>query len=362
MATAAPDLGPEALAPDTERAGARSGAPERARTRGVVLGLGLVAFGIGLVFVATVVLDHQGGLARWLCALCGLVAMLRGADQAAKARFGEGAQVGLWLALVWVALVVTLAVLAPLLPLQHPGTLPLSTPSYLRPDLFHTYPLGTDGNGRDVLARLVYGARISLLIGVGCTAVALVIGTTLGICAATYKGPADLGIRVVADTILAFPPLVFLLALVAVLRPSLATLFLAFCVLAIPTLVRLARATALRLAATDYVVAARSLGARPGRIMVKELLPGVLRVLVPYAMVIVAALIVAEASLSFLGLGIQAPNPSWGNMIAGSQDVLQQDPQGVLVPAIVLFATVVAFNRLGEGARTRLDTKGSVLG
>ena len=265
---------------------------------------------------------------------------------------------GLWLAGTWVVIVAVLALIAPLLPLQHPSYLPLTTPSYLRPDLFHTYPLGTDGNGRDVLARLIYGARISLLIGLGCTAVAVAVGTTLGILAATYKGGIDLVVRVVADTVLAFPPLVFLLALVAVLRPSLGTLFLAFCVLGIPTLIRLSRATALRLAERDYVTAARSLGARRTRIMAKELLPGVLRVVLPYAMVIVAALIVAEASLSFLGLGVQAPTPSWGNMIAGAQNVLQQDPQGVIIPAIVLFITVVAFNRLGEGARRVLGHEG----
>lgn len=336
-------------------------APPRVASYRLVVGAVLVVVGAVLVWVATMVLDQEGGLSRWICGLVGVACVFRGLDIAAKARFGARFQTGLYLAGIWIALVVAVALLAPLLPLQHPGYLPLSTPSYLRPDLFHAYPLGTDGNGRDVLSRLVYGARVSLLIGVGSTVIGMSVGMFLGVLAAYYGGVTDAVVRIVADTVLAFPPLVFLLALVAVLRPSLTTLFVAFSVLTIPTLIRLSRATALRLAEREFVVAARGLGAKGRRIMGRELVPGVFRVLAPYAMVIVASLIVAEASLSFLGLGIQAPAPSWGNMIAGADDVLQQDPQGVVIPAIALFLTVVSFNRLGEGARRRADTRGSVL-
>ena len=328
----------------------------------LAVGCGLAVVGIGLVFVATMALDRQGGLVRWVVALVGILIAFRGCDLAAKAHFGPQFQTGFWMAVAWVVIVVALALLAPLLPIQRPDYLPLTTPSYLRPDIFHTYPLGTDGNGRDVLSRLIWGSRISLLLGVGCTAIGVSVGIALGVLAAHYRGSVAVVVRIVADTLLAFPPLVFLLALVAVLKPNVGTLFFAFTLLVIPSMIRLSRATAERIGAREYVTAARGLGARGPRIMVRELLPGVARVLLPYTMVIVASLIIAAASLSFLGLGVQAPNPSWGNMIADAQSVLQQDPQGVLVPAVVLFLTVVAFNRLGEGARQRTDARGSVLG
>ncbi len=342
--------------------GATVGIPLVRRLQGAPGGASLIALGIALVVIGTMVLDRSPGLPRWVLAIVGLVVGVRGIDMMCKAWFGPTFDTGFWLALGWVGAVALAAVLAPLLPIQGPRFLPLSTPSYIRPDLFSAHPLGTDGFGRDYLDRLIWGARVSLLVGVGCTAIGLVVGTTLGMLAAYYKGWVDRLVRLIIDSLLAFPPLVFLLALVAVLRPSVQTLFIAFSVLTIPTIVRLARASASRLSQREYVVAARAIGSGGRRIMVKEILPGVMRVLLPYSMVIVAALIVAEASLSFLGLGVQQPNPSWGNMIAGSENVLQQDPQGIIVPAAILLLTVVAFNRLGERARQRTDTRQSVLG
>ena len=321
-----------------------------------------LAAGVALVVVGTVVLDQAPGLPRWVLAIAGLAVAVRGLDMVAKAWVGPSFDTGFWLAVAWVTVVALLALLAPVLPIQQPTSLPLNSSSYIRPDLISAHPLGTDGFGRDYLDRLIWGARVSLLVGVGCTAIGLVVGTTLGLLAAYYRGWVDSVVRLLTDSLLAFPPLVFLLALVAVLQPSVRTLFIAFTVLTIPTIVRLSRATAARLGQREYVVAARALGARGRRVMVREILPGVARVLLPYSMVIVAALIVAEASLSFLGLGVKQPNPSWGNMIAESQNVLQKDPQGVLVPAAVLLLTVVAFNRMGERARQRTDTRQSVLG
>jgi peptide/nickel transport system permease protein len=208
---------------------------------------------------------------------------------------------------------------------------------------------------------LLYGARVSLVVGLGSTAVALLIGTPIGMAAGYFRGRVDGGISVLTDAFLAFPPLVFLLALVTVLEPSLSTIFVAFALLGIPTVVRLARANSLSLTEREFVIAARSLGARPRRVLFREILPNLAVPLLSFSMVIVAALILGEASLSFLGLGIKAPQPSWGNMIAESQTVLTDHPHAILVPAFTLFLTVVAFNRLGEAARMRWDTRTSAM-
>lgn len=340
----------------------RLGAGRRAGVVPYAAGAVLLAAGIGLVFAGTMALDHASALPRWIVGLAGVMAAFRGLDLVLKARFGPRFPTALWLAGVWIAIVVLAALLAPLLPIERPHYLPLTAPAYERPDLFSAHPLGTDGFGRDYLDRLIWGARVSLVVGVGCTAVGLCIGTFLGILAGYYRGRLEAVLGLLTDSLLAFPPLVFLLALVAVLRPSLGTLFIAFAVLTVPTITRLARATTYTVSERGHIAAARALGATNRRIVLREILPSVARRLIGYSMVIVATLIVAEASLSFLGLGIKPPNPSWGNMIAESQTELQKDPHSILVPAIVLFLTVIAFNRLGEAGRARADTRGSVLG
>lgn len=335
---------------------------QHTRTRRMWPGLAIAATGVALLFLAVLPAAPLPAWTRWLTAFAGMFAWFRGTDKAAKARFGPRFQTGLWIAAIWTGLIILVAVLAPLLPVQSPTHLPMDTSSWIPADLFGEYILGTDSNGRDVLSRLITGAQASLILGIGSAVIGVVAGMAVGILAAHYGGFLDAVIRVVTDSLLSFPPLVLLLALVAVLRPTFGTLFLAFSFFVVPSMVRLSRGTAARLAAREHVLAAKALGARGPRIMVRELLPGVARVLLPFSGIIVAALIIAGASLSFLGLGVPPPAPTWGGMIADSQDVLEKHPQGVIVPSIVLFITVMAFNRLGEGARTATDTRESVLG
>jgi peptide/nickel transport system permease protein len=315
------------------------------------MGLAAVLVGVALVVVGTAVMTHSTAWPRTVLVLIGLWLGWRGIDLLCRSRWGPQFSTGLWAAAIWVGALAILVILADLLPLESPGALPQATPSYLGPDLFSGHPLGTDGLGRDELSRVIFGARPSLIIGLGGTAAGLLVGTAIGMLAAYHRRWVDRATNLVTDSLLAFPPLVFLLALVATFRPSLATLFVAFGLLTVPTIVRLARAQTASVLNREYVFAARTLGATNQRVITREILPNIVPPLRAFAMVLVASLVIGEASLSFLGLGIQQPSPSWGNMIADAQNVLQQHPHTMLVPAVALFLTVTAFNRLGARAR-----------
>nr|WP_249420089.1 ABC transporter permease [Rhabdothermincola salaria] len=183
----------------------------------------------------------------------------------------------------------------------------------------------------------------------------MTLGGTFGLISGYLRGASDAVIGVVTNVLLAFPPLVLLLALAAVLPRTSRNQALALALLVIPINVRLARATTLSFAQREFVLAARAIGAKRRRIMIGELLPNVFVPLFSYAFIVIAVLIVAEASLSFLGLGIPPPSPTWGNMIAeGRNGVFEREPHLVLVPAGALFLTVLSFNLVGERMRARL--------
>lgn len=317
--------------------------------------------GLALVGIGTAVMSDLSAAPRWIVSCAGIAIACAGASRLLRDVSGDRFQLGFVLSVGWVVALLVLALIAPLLPIEGPEHLPLRSATYQRPDLFSSHPLGTDGFGRDYLARLIHGARVSLLVGVRGTAAALAIGTAIGLLAGYLRGKFDNVANVFTDTLLAFPPLVFLLAMVTMFDASMVTIFIAFTVLATPTVVRIARANTKVVAEHEFVLAARAMGAGTQRVLVREILPNVLIPLMSYAMVIIAALILGEASLSFLGLGIQPPTPSWGNMIAESQTVMRDHPHTLLVPSATLFLTVMAFNRLGEEARTRWDAKEAAL-
>jgi peptide/nickel transport system permease protein len=339
-----------------------------ARTTGVLKwvdgwpeALAAIVAGAVLIWVGTRTLHRATAVPRWALGLIGVFLLARGVDRTLKLLFGNNFQTGFWCALLWVALLAILAIIAGLLPLQKPTALPLRARSFVRPNLFSGHPLGTDGFGRDYVSRIIYGGRVSLILGVGCVAAGGTIGTGLGLLAGYFRGRGERVLDVIVDVILAFPPLVFLLALVAVLRPSVLTEFIALSALTLPTFARLSKANTLTSTSREYVLAARAIGRRDLKVLWRDVVPNVVPPLMSYAMAIVAALMVAEASLSFLGLGVQPPQPSWGNMIAQAEPVLQQDPHALLIPSAVLFVTVLAFNRLGEAARSRREFRGSQL-
>jgi peptide/nickel transport system permease protein len=271
-----------------------------------------------------------------------------------------GGHVSLWLAVTWISLVSLTAVFADLLPLI-PYDVPV-TGLRSRTEPFHDTRelLGTDIFGRSMLSRLTYGARQSLLIGVGAVAAAMIVGLALGAVAGYLRGAVDAVLRVVLDDQLSVPPLVVLLAIAAVGRRSVWSVVIGLSVVGIPAYARLARAQTLALANRDYVLAARAMGAGHLRVIARELLPGVVVSLLAYTFLHMGLMIVAEGALSFLGLGIPPPNPSWGGMVNDGRRYLATEPFLVFVPAACLVLTVLSFTVIGNRVHRLLDARQAV--
>jgi peptide/nickel transport system permease protein len=262
------------------------------------------------------------------------------------------------LASLWLAIVVFCAIFADVLPLS-PVAAPVGDPA-LTPS-WHGQLLGTDDLGRSMLARLAFGGRISLAVGLLATLIALVIGCLLGLLAAYFKGVVGTIVDILANTVLAIPPLVFLLAIAAAVTPSLPTLVLSLALLITPTFARLAKANALTVMSREYVTAATALGAGHRRLLFREILPNLLPPVLAYAVVVTATMIVAEGSLSFLGLGVPPPAPSWGEMIADAQGDMVRHAWPVFAPCLAIFLTVFALNIVGDRLQRRFALRDAEL-
>lgn len=249
------------------------------------------------------------------------------------------------LPLAWLALVFTCAFGASWLPLHSPSAMDFSAVEQ-GPGLVH--PLGTDLDGRDLLSRLAHGARISLTVSLIAPCIGLVLGTVLGLLSAYYAGWLRTSILSLLDAMLAFPSLVFALALTVVLGPSVQNVTLALGLMSTPAFARIARANALPLMQREFVLAARTAGAGDAYIMFREILPNMAMSLLTYALTMMSVMIVAEGSLSFLGVGVPPPTPSWGSMIAEGRESLERVPHVSMIPAIAMFLTVLSLNLLGD--------------
>jgi len=217
--------------------------------------------------------------------------------------------------------------------------------------------LGTDEVGRDVLSRLIWGARASLMAGVIPVSIAVSLSIPLGLLSGSAGGWVDSWMMRLNDAMLAVPFLIVAIALAAFLGPSLRNAMIAIGIASLPTFVRLARGTVLSLKTEDFVDAARALGCSRPRIALRHILPNMLPPLIIQSSIAVAAAIIAEASLAFLGLGQQPPAPSWGSMLNAAQRYLSQAPWMALYPGLTIFAIVMALNVLGDGLRDALDPR-----
>lgn len=263
------------------------------------------------------------------------------------------------LAMTGLAVVVALYLIALLAPLIAPydpiAQQDIVRTGYLPPSLEH--PLGTDQFGRDVLSRLIYGARISLSIALVAVAIALVIGTLLGAIAGYIGGRVDSVIMRFTDMVLSFPRLVLLLVIVAFFEPSITLIILVLGVTQWPGTARVVRGEVLSLREREFITAARALGMRTPRIVLRHLVPNVLAPVIVAATLGIGNTIVLEAGLSFLGLGVQAPTPSWGNMVAAGRQNLIGAWWVATFPGLTIVLTVLAFNLVGDGLRDALDPR-----
>jgi peptide/nickel transport system permease protein len=262
----------------------------------------------------------------------------------------KGALVGL----VVIALFVAVAVFAPLIspydPAAQSWTAVRKAPSW-------AHWFGTDDVGRDVLARIIFGARASLLAGVISVGIALSVGVPVGLSAGYIGGWYDALISRITDAMLAVPFLILAIALAAFLGPSLTNAMIAIGVTTTPIFVRLTRGQVMSVKVEDYVEAARAIGNPRWRIALFHILPNILPALLVQATLSIAAAIIAEAALSFLGLGQQPPAPSWGSMLNSAQRFLTNAPWMAVWPGVAIFVTVLSFNLVGDGLRDALDPK-----
>ena len=261
-------------------------------------------------------------------------------------------------AIFWIGLVAFGAIFANLLPIPSPTDIDFLG-KRAPPSAEHW--LGNDQLGRDVFSRLIYGGRISLTVGLLAPTMSVVIGGALGMLAGYYRGRLETFVVGGMDVLLAFPPLVFAIAVTTYLGQSALNITLVIGILGIPAFTRVARAVTLSLTEREFVTAARALGATDSRILLRELLPNVALPLAAFFLLGVAVTIVVEGALSFLGLGVPPPAPSWGSMIGEGRESLDIAPRLAFLPAIVMFLTVLAFNIIGDTLRALTDPRPGAL-
>ena len=251
--------------------------------------------------------------------------------------------------------VVLAALLAPYLPLADPDT--VDTPNRLRPPLAPGHLLGTDEFGRDLLSRLVWGARISLLAGAASAAAAMLVGVVLGVLGGYYSGWPETVIMRLTDILMAFPYILLAIAIVAGLGPGLRNAMIAIAIVGFPFYTRLVRGVVLSVRGREFVDAARALGSPDHLILVRHIVPQLISPVVVAFSLDVGAKILATAGLSFLGLGTQPPTADWGSMLATGRQFVILSPHVVLLPGLAIFVIVLALNLVGDALRDLLDPR-----
>jgi len=261
---------------------------------------------------------------------------------------------GFWLAAGWIAMFVVVALLADVLPFQDPYA-PDPRNTSAGPSAEHWF--GTDTIGRDLLARAVFGARISLVVAFASSALAALLGSLFGFVAGYFRGRTEQLVMGAMDVMLAFPALVFALALTAFLGPSTRNVIAAITVIAVPVFARLVRAQTLSYSEREFVLASRAAGATHRRTLLTEIAPNVAPSILAFGLVLAALAILIEGGLSFLGLGVPLPTPTWGSIIASGQGELDTAPHISLITGGLIFLTVLALNTAGERLRAHFDSQ-----
>jgi dipeptide transport system permease protein len=268
----------------------------------------------------------------------------------------RGAVGGLFIVVVVLLLAVFADVAAPYNPDLTDSTVFLVPPAWAQGGS-SAHLLGTDAIGRDILSRLIFGARLSLTIGIAVVAISVVIGTILGLLAGYFRGVFEVAVMRIMDIILTLPSLLLAIVIVAILGPGLMNAMLAVSIVVLPHYVRITRAAVISETSRDYVTAARMGGAGHWRVMFSEVLPNCTAPLIVQASLGISTAILDAAALGFLGLGAQPPSPEWGTMLADAREFVLRAWWVVTFPGLAILITVLAFNLLGDGLRDALDPK-----
>lgn len=257
----------------------------------------------------------------------------------------------------WLGLVVFAALAAPWLPIASPAAQSLSD-MLAAPSATHWF--GSDSLGRDVLSRVIWGFRITLIVSLASVVIGIAVGGALGVCAGYFRGWSERVIVSAVNVLLAFPPLVLIIAMLAYPGEALLKVVVALSIVFMPASMRIVRANTLRISRLEFVTAARAAGMSDARIIVRELLPNLMRPVLAFALLLVAVAALAEAGLSFLGLGVPPPTPTIGSMMASEQSRALDAPHAVFFPATMLFLTIFALNLVGEEVQGHMDGRREV--
>ena len=266
---------------------------------------------------------------------------------------------GFWVAVAIVGAWILVAIFANLLPIPDPNSVDVNCLVSTSPSSSHL--LGCDTTGRDILARVLFGSRVSLVIGFASIAISEVVGGVLGLLAGYFRGSLDEVLAIISNSFLSFPFLVLALVMVAYVGRSLFDITLIIAILAWPILFRVVRAATIEHAQRDYVLATRALGAKSWRVLTSLLLPDVVPTAVTFGLVGVAVAVVGEGALSFLGLSVPAPTATWGNMIAQGSTSMTTNLSLLLSPAVAMFSFILAINFIGDRLRGVLNVRHGAL-
>lgn len=281
-------------------------------------------------------------------------------EEIVSARIEDQRRLGVifWLATSWILLILAATISTNFLPFIDPLEQDYAA---VNERWGAQYWVGTDHLGRDMFSRLIHGAGISFRVAFTSPFIGMAIGLTLGMCAGYFRGKVDSGVSILIDSILAFPNIVLAIAVLFFAGPTIINLVLVIAFYTIPQFTRVARANTLLYAQREFVVAARAQGASHLRILLRELLPNVMVPVAAYSLLVMSFTIVLEGTLSFLGVGIPPPTPTWGRMISEGLDELSENPFISMYPSLFMFLTILSLNLMGDRLRTMTDVKASSL-